>query len=68
MSWHDWRDNYATDCYYYSEDKDMGASIPWCSHKHCIPEDGDCSKNCKRYICTEEVTAIINRRFEEEQR
>jgi len=49
--WCDWRENYATDCYFYSEDKDMGASIPWCSYAHCILEDGDCSKSCKRYIC-----------------
>lgn len=30
MSYGDWRNEHKTNCYFYSEDQDMGASIPCC--------------------------------------
>lgn len=54
-----WREYYQTDCYFYSEDNDMGAIIPWCSSRHCVLNDGDCNKDCKDYIIHPEIMKLI---------
>lgn len=43
-----------TDCYFYDEEHDMGATIPICSY--CGKGLGDCScDDCEKYISKSDV-------------
>lgn len=57
----DWREDFRSDCYYYSEDKDMGATIPWCCKIHKVIEPKDCKKDCIFYVSKDYVTKIVDR-------
>lgn len=48
------------DCFFYSEEHDMGATIPWCSiiNKDQPLEKGDCF-GCK-YYCNHEVQRFLS--------
>ena len=60
----DWREDFKTDCFYYSEDIDMGAIIPWCSHEHTTLEAMECN-GCKNYISKREVYEVASQILEE---
>ena len=62
----DWRDDFRTDCYFYAEDKDMGATIPWCCKLHKVIEPRDCGKDCKFFISKHDVNEMVNERMPEE--
>jgi len=54
----DWREDYKTDCYFFVEDIDMGARIPWCSYDHKIIQHSECDK-CKNYIQKRTVYEMV---------
>ena len=58
--WRDWREDYKTDCFFYTEDKDMGATIPWCS-KQGLPEPKCmiCGSYCSRKTARELVEKYL---------
>lgn len=61
---HDWRDDFKTDCFHYTEDHDMGATIPWCGHTHTVIERKKCD-NCKHYISKADVYEFASHILEE---
>lgn len=61
---HDWRDDFRTDCFYFVEDKDMGAIIPWCTSKKTICEPHQCN-GCQDFISKEEVRDVVSHILEE---
>lgn len=64
----DWREDFCTDCYFYEEDKDMGASIPWCCKQHKILEVGDCLGTCKFYISNARVSVLVQKALLEREK
>ena len=56
--------NRKEDCYFYVEDHDMGATIPWCCKKHCVIES---CEGCSFYISKSDADKIINEHFEGEK-
>ena len=50
-------------CYFYDEDKDMGATIPWCCYKNKIDPE-DCNKKCKYYFPEQKVFNLIKEMVE----
>lgn len=62
-----WRDSYKTDCYFYVEDIDMGAHIPWCTYHHQIISSGECAV-CDKYCSGECARRIVLASIEEEQK
>ena len=59
-----WRENVKTDCYFYTEEQDMNATIPWCSRSHKIIEQQECN-GCKSYITKSEINRIASQIVEE---
>lgn len=48
-----------TDCYFYHEEHDMGARIPFCSYHN--KEFGHCPcKDCDKFLSKSEADKIIN--------
>lgn len=62
--WHDWRDDFRIDCFYYTEDKDMGATVPWCKSKIMICEPQQCN-GCQNFISKAEVHDVVSHILEE---
>lgn len=60
----DWREDFKTDCYFYTEDHDMGATIPWCTSKKAICEPHQCN-GCQDFISKAEVNDIVSHIVEE---
>lgn len=52
-------DHFHEDCYWFSTEKDMNATIPYCakSDEYSIVS---CPKNCKYYISHERITELAN--------
>ena len=50
--------SYEDSCYFYDEDIDMGARIPWCSYKSTVDPE-NCNKNCKYYFYRKKVFNLI---------
>lgn len=63
----DWREDFKTDCYFYTEDHDMGATIPWCSRDHKIIERQKCN-GCKGYIAKSEIYKVALQIIEEREK
>ena len=62
--WRDWRDDLRTDCFFYTEDKDMGATIPWCTSKKTVCGLQQCN-GCQDFISKAEVRDIVSHVLEE---
>lgn len=55
---------YARDCYYFSEEADMGAHIPCCDALEKFGyEPKGCNSKCKHYISNKEVRRIIDEKI-----
>ena len=59
--------SYQRDCYYFSEEQDMGAHIPCCDR---IPgfdgyEPKNCNKDCPYYISRSKARELIDKYIEE---
>lgn len=56
-------DNYKTNCYWYSECKDMSATLVFCERQHYMPgwqnPIDSCPENCSHYITTKEVDKMV---------
>lgn len=53
-----WYEKYKTECYFYSEEQDMHATIPCCDYHKYYYEDFDCS-GCHAYIPNKTVFKYI---------
>ena len=53
-----WYEKHNTDCYFYSEEQDMHASIPCCGYHHYFYEDFDCS-GCHAYVMKATVSKLV---------
>ena len=62
----DWRDDFRTDCFYYIEDEDMGATIPWCSSNKTICKPHQCD-GCRDFISKAEVHDVVSHILEEKR-
>jgi hypothetical protein len=59
--------NYKTDCYFYNEDRDMGAIISTCSYDPNNWIWGECKCfNCQNYLSKKEANKIIRNYFNKE--
>ena len=47
-----------SDCYFYSEEQDMHASIPCCSYRHYFYEEFDCA-GCHAYVPNATVSTLV---------
>lgn len=47
------------DCYFYREDHDMGATIPYCVYNFEGWGICPCSKECKHYISGQDAFSIV---------
>lgn len=47
-----------SDCYFYSEEQDMHASIPCCGYHHYFYEEFDCC-GCHAYVPNKSVFTLI---------
>lgn len=52
--------SYQRDCYYYEEEQDMGARIPWCNKKGAM-DPKDCNKECPYYITHTKIQGLIRK-------
>lgn len=60
----DWRKDHKTDCYFYHEEQDMGASIPCCNY--ALLGLGQCPCNgCKHYISKIDADRIIREKVKD---
>lgn len=61
--------SYQEDCYYFSEEQDMGAHIPCCDRIPGIEgyEPKNCNKDCPYYISRSKARDLIDRYVEEEK-
>lgn len=46
-----------SDCYFYSEDHDMGATIPYCSHLHKVLDSK--VPGCRYHFCNKHVRSMV---------
>ena len=53
-----WYEKHKTECYFYSEEQDMHASIPCCGYHHYFYEDFDCN-GCRAYVPKATVSTLI---------
>lgn len=60
--------SYQRDCYYFSEEQDMGAHIPCCDRISGIEgyEPKNCNKDCPYYISRSKARDLIDKYVEEE--
>lgn len=60
--------SYQEDCYYFSEEQDVGAHIPCCDRIPGIEgyEPKSCNKGCPYYISRSKVRELIDKYVEEE--
>ncbi len=60
--------SYQRDCYYFSEEQDMGAHIPCCDRISGIEgyEPKNCNKDCPYYISRSKARELIDKYVEEE--
>lgn len=64
----DYYSDYKTDCYFYNEEHDMGARIPWCGYESDIKPLNKCPDDCKNYIEKREVYTIVKNHVKEKNR
>ena len=51
---------YMRDCYYFYEEPDMGAHIPFCTKSAIdVYDPPNCNKNCPHYISNAEVRKMV---------
>lgn len=61
--------SYQRDCYYFSEEQDMGAHIPSCDRIPGIEgyEPKNCNKDCPHYISRSKARELIDRYVKEDK-
>ena len=54
----DYQDKYKKDCYFYNEEHDMGATIPFCGYQSYASWVCPC-KDCKHYLSKDTVHDLV---------
>ena len=62
--------DYKDDCYFYKEEHDMGARIPWCGYEvRCeFRPLNECPKDCPNYISKSEAFSIVSKYVKEKNK
>ena len=51
--------DYKEDCYFYNEEHDMGARVPWCGYDRAFKMLNECPENCGHYIPKKNVHGLV---------
>ena len=49
---------YAEDCFFFEEDQDMNATLPYCAYQHDVYPRG-CCKTCKQYVSKQQARDLV---------
>lgn len=50
--------SYAKDCFFFEEDQDMNATLPYCAYQHDVYPRG-CCKTCKQYVSKQQARDLV---------
>ena len=50
--------SYAKDCFFFEEDQDMNATLPYCAYQHDVYPRG-CCETCKQYVSKQQARDLV---------